>query len=904
MRRIVFLLIAFVLFVAVVAGFPALAGLAADWYWFSALGFEVVFLKQLLWQLGVGAVVAVLAFVFFYGNLRFALRGVVPDPLVLQFRARAPNLDPTRLLRYLTWPAALVLAFILGGSASGSWLSILRFFNRTEFQAADPVFGRDVGYYVFTLPVLSAVLGFLIGVLFLALLIVVPLYVMRRDFMVVRRNVTIEPAAQMHLGVLVALLLLVTGLRVYFVGIPSLLYSATGPMIGASYTDLAVQVPALRIAAIVALIGAVFVLWGASRKRLFRHAVIAAAAYFGVLMLGSVATGAVQRLVVIPNELVKETPQLQHHIEATRKAWGLDAVTVRDLSGESRLSLADVQASTATIENVRLWDRDPLLQTFGQLQEIRTYYDFVSVDDDRYTIDGRYRQVLLSLRELNSASLPTRTFINERLVFTHGMGLTLGPVNEITEEGLPVLFIRDLPPVSDISVSVTRPQIYFGELSNDWVFVNTDQREFDYPAGEGNVFTTYDGVGGVAASGLLRRSILSVYFGSLKILLSQDITRESRVLFHRRVRERARKALPFLYWDADPYIVITEDGHLKWILDAYTASDRYPYAQRLADGTNYLRNSVKVVIDAYDGTVDAYIADASDPLIQTYARIFEGIFQPIAAMPADLRAHIRYPEDLFRAQTVLYATYHMNEPEIFYHREDEWQIPATARGEATRDPFLRHIVMRLPEEEREEFILMTPFTPRQKDNLSAWMVARNDGDHYGELVVYRFPRQRLVFGPTQVVNRINQNTEISQQISLWDQRGSQVIRGNLLVIPIQESLIFVQALYLRAEGGRIPELKRVIVAYENQVVMEETLERSLQRLFGGAVAAEPVGATVDAPVATAMEVGVTDLVREASERYEAALAAQRVGDWARYGEEMRRVGELLTQLQTMTRGGN
>ena len=903
MRRIIVLLIVFVLFVTVIAGLPALAGVAADWYWFSAIGFEVVFLKQLLWQLGVGVVVGLLAFVFFYANLRYALRGIVPDPLVLQLRARAPNLDPTRLLRYLAWPAALVFAFILGGAASSGWLPILRFLNRSEFGAVDPVFGRDVGYYVFTLPVFSAVLSFLIGVVFLALLIVVPLYVMRRDFMVVRRHVTIEPAAQIHLGVLIALLLALTGLRVYFVGIPSLLYSATGPMVGASFTDLAVQLPALRIAAGIALIGAGFVVWGAWRQHLARNTVIAAGAYFGVLMLSSVATSAVQRLVVIPNELVKETPQLQYHIEATRQAWNLDGVTVRDLSGESRLSLADVQANTATIENVRLWDRDPLLQTFGQLQEIRTYYDFVSVDDDRYMIDGRYRQVLLSLRELNSASLPTRTFINERLTFTHGMGLTLGPVNQVTQEGLPVLFIRDLPPVSDVSISVTRPQIYFGELSNDWVFVNTRQREFDYPSGEGNVFTTYEGEGGVVVSGLLRRSILSVYFGALKILLSQDITSESRVLYHRRVRERAQKALPFLFWDSDPYVVITEDGRLKWILDAYTASDRYPYAQPLSDGTNYLRNSVKVVIDAYDGTVDAYVVDPSDPLMRTYAGIFEGIFQPIADMPADLRAHIRYPEDLFRAQTVLYATYHMNEPEIFYHREDEWQIPATARGEATRDPFLRHIVMKLPGEERSEFILMTPFTPRQKDNLSAWMVARNDGDRYGELVVYRFPRQRLVFGPTQVVNRINQDTEISQQISLWDQRGSQVIRGNLLVIPIEESLIFVQALYLRAEGGRIPELKRVIVAYENQVAMEETLERGLQRLFGGDVAGEPERMMAEAPAAAPPERGLAGLAQEASERYEAALAAQRVGDWSRYGEEMRRVGELLTQLRARTRGG-
>ena len=907
MKRIVLLVVPFAVLFLVVVSFPAFSSLAADWFWFKAIGFETIFMKRLVWQLALGFGVGVVAFVFLFVNLRIALRGIVPDPLVVQLRARRPTIDPDKFLKRLAWPIALVMAFLLAAAASGAWLPILQFLERTPFGVADPIFGRDVGYYVFTLPVIAAALGFLVGLIFLSLLITVPLYLLRRDVLVVRRRVTIEPSAQLHLAVLITLLLLATAARIFFVELPSLLYSGTGPTVGASYTDLAVQIPMLRLAGFVAVVGAGLVLWGLRSRRLVRNVAVAAALYFGVLIAGALTTTLVQRLVVIPNELAKESPQLEHHIAATRQAWGLDRVTVRDLSGESHLSLADIEANPGTIENVRLWDRDPLLQTFGQLQEIRTYYDFVSVDDDRYWIDGKYRQVLLSLRELNSASLPTRSFINERLTFTHGMGLTLGPVNRVTQEGLPVLFIRDLPPVSDVSLSVSRPGIYYGELSNDWVFVNTQQQEFDYPSGEGNVFTEYEGVGGVAASSLFRRLVLSMHFGALKILMSNDITGESRVMYYRRIRERAQKALPFLRWDGDPYIVITEDGHLKWILDAYTASVRYPYAQRLSDGTNYLRNSVKVVIDAYDGTVEAYIADAEDPIIQTYEKIFDGVFRPLDAMPADLRAHIRYPEDLFRAQTLLYATYHMGEPEIFYHREDEWQIPATARGESTRDPFTRHMVMKLPGEDSEEFILMTPFTPRQKDNLSAWMVARNDGEHLGELVVYRFPRQRLVFGPAQVVNRINQDTDISQQISLWDQRGSQVIRGNLLVIPIEESLIFVQALYLRAEGGRIPELKRVIVAYENQVAMEETLEASLVRLFGSGTGAEPTiledlepAAAAAAAAVSAIPASVAEIAREAQEAYDRATAAQRVGDWARYGAEMQRVGELLAQLREMT----
>ncbi|MBE0594029.1 MAG: UPF0182 family protein, partial [Gemmatimonadales bacterium] len=681
----------------------------------------------------------------------------------------------------------------------------LRFLHRAPFGTVDPVFGRDVGYYVFTLPAIATAVSLLTTLAVLGLLFAVPLYLLRRDVIVLRRRVAVEPSAQWHLAALLALLFVALALRVFFIDIPSILYATTGPLFGASYTDLGVKLPALRALGIAALVGAGLVLWGGSRRHLVRYTTLGLGLYVGVAILGSVGASMMQRLVVVPNELAREAPQLQRHITATREAWGLEDVEVRDLSGESGLTLADVQANQGTIRNVRLWDREPLLQTFGQLQEIRTYYDFVSVDDDRYWIDGEYRQVLLSPRELNSNSLPTRTFINERLTFTHGMGLTLGPVNQVTQEGLPVLFIRDLPPVSDVSLQVTRPGIYHGELSNDWVFVNTRQREFDFPSVEGNEFTTYAGKGGVQVSSAFRRMVLSTYFQALKIFLSQDITTESRVMYHRRIGERARKALPFLFWDGDPYMMITDDGQLKWILDAYTASDRYPYSQPAVGGFNYMRNSVKVVIDAYEGTVQAFIADPEDPIVRTYASIFPAIFAPLDSMPADIRAHLRYPEDLFRIQTLLYGTYHMNEPEIFYHREDEWQVPVSSRGDGSRDPFLRHIVMKLPGEASEEFILMIPFTPRGKDNLSAWMVARNDGARLGELVVYRFPRQRLVFGPTQVVNRINQDTEVSRQLSLWDQRGSEVIRGNLLVIPIEESLIFVQAIYLRAEGGRIPE---------------------------------------------------------------------------------------------------
>ncbi len=904
-RGVVVLLILVAALLLGLFSFPTLVGLTADWYWFEALHYETVFFTALWTKIGLGAGIGVIAFGFFYLNLRLAQRGVVPSPMMVTLSPNVPKLDLTRLLQRVAWPVSLILGLLVGFSVSGAWLLLLRFLHSTSFGATDPYFGRDIGYYFFTLPAAAALVGLVVGITVVALFITVPLYLLRGDIVVVGRRVTVEPSAGKHLAVLAAVLFVATAANVWFVRIPSLLYSTTGPLFGASYTDLAVRVPILHLSWIVALIGAGLVLWGGFTRHLTRNAIVAVLAYVGVSgLVGTLVPAAVQKLVVKPTELAKEMPQLEDHIAATRRAWGLDRVVIRDLSGEAQLTLADVQANRGTIDNVRLWDREPLLQTFGQLQEIRMYYDFVSVDDDRYWIDGEYRQVLLSPRELNTASLPTRNFINERLTFTHGMGLTLSPVNQVSQEGLPVLYIKDLPPASTVSLKIERPEIYYGELSNDYVVVNTELPEFDYPLGDSSATTFYAGKGGVPVNSFLRKLLLSARFRSLDVFLSNYITRESRVLYHRDIRERAQKALPFLAWDGDPYLVITEDGRLKWILDAFTTSRRYPYSQPLGDGTNYMRNSVKVVIDAYDGDVAAYIADPTDPIIQTYASIFSGIFLSLDQMPADLRAHIRYPEDLFRLQTSLYTTYHMDDPDVFYHREDQWQIPVVSGREGAGEPFLRHIVMRLPGESQEEFIFMTPFTPQGKDNLAAWMVARNDGDNYGELVVYRFPRQSLVFGPTQIANRMNQDTEISRQVSLWDQRGSEVIRGNLLVIPIEESLIFVQALYLRAEGGRIPELKRVIVAYQNQVVMEETLGAGLSRLFGG-LAQVDAGQVAAAPVAAAtqpaaMTTSIADLVAEAARHYEQAIAAQSVGNWARYGDELRLMGELLRQLQELT----
>jgi uncharacterized membrane protein (UPF0182 family) len=896
---------------------PALAARLADWLWFREIGFERVFLTRIAAQWAIGLAAGVLALLVLYGNARFALRGIDPErepahgyvggigALTAEMRAM---LEQKARLLALPWTAFLALMMAL--AMAPQWITALQAFHRTPFGVADPVFGRDVSYYVFVLPAIEVALGLLFGLLVLALLFVaLPIHLVRAEIGWLDQRLLIRPRAQAHFAVLAGVMLLVTALRIRYVRIPGLLFGEQAPLSGATFADLHVRMPSLHVLSAAALMGAALIAWGGVRGRLVPVALRVVVAYV-IISLGAALVPAVfQRLVVQPNELSRETPQIIHHIRATREAWGIDSVEQRDLGPDARLTPELIAANRATIDNVRLWDREPLLQTFGQIQSIRTYYDFVAVDDDRYRLAGELRQVMLSAREMNTEALPTRGFINEHLTYTHGMGVTLGPSNEVTPEGLPVLFIKDLPPVSTVDLRITRPQIYYGEQSNEFVLAPSRQREFDYPAGEGDAaaYSAYDGRGGVPVGSLARRLLYAVRFGSINILLSRDLDARTRILYYRSVRERAQRALPFVLFDRDPYLVIGSEGRLTWILDAYTTSARYPYAQPVAGGINYMRNSVKVTVDAYDGTLRAYVAEPGDPIIRTMSRIYPGLLHPLDSMSADLRAHLRYPEDLFRLQTSLYATYHMGNAETFYHREDQWQIPGATTQEivgsdrrGAGEAFLRHMVMRLPGEDDAEFILMRPFTPRQKDNLAAWMIARNDGEHYGQLAVYRFPRQSLVFGPNQIVNRINQDTEVSRQISLWDQRGSEVLRGELLVLPIGGSLIYVQPLYLRAQGGRIPELKRVVAAHEGRVAMAETLDAALTALFGaaGRTATAATAATDTTPaVTTAPSDTERDLARQALEHFERARAAQRADDWSTYGTEMRRLGEVLRQLE-------
>jgi uncharacterized membrane protein (UPF0182 family) len=885
---------------------PSIVRFVTDYFWYQEVGFQSVFTTELSTKSLLFAAAAVAAYLFVTLNAKYATSGLSKAPVLWRVSPELPPVDISKSLSRVVKPVGILFALLFGLTASGHWMDVLQWMNSSGFGVADPIFGRDVGFYVFVLPAMSTLLGMLRGLLIVTLIISLILHFLRGRVTLPPQRVGLDAPADKHIAALLVGFLVLTALQIWLVRLPELLYSTTGPLIGASFTDLNARLPALHITAAVALIGALLVIYGMIRRKIVWFTFLAFISYVAVsVVVGGLFPFAMQRFVVEPTELTREAPQLTHHIEATRRAWALDKVETRTLGGDARLSLADIRANAATVENVRLWDREPLLQTFGQLQEIRTYYDFVSIDDDRYMIDGRYRQVLLSPRELNTESLPTRSFINQHLTYTHGMGLTLGPVNEVTGEGLPVLFIKDLPPVSTASLKVTRPQIYFGELTSNHVFTGTRSAEFDYPSGATDVKTRYSGTGGVQVGSLLRRAMFAMRFGALNILLSQDIRGESKVLYNRDIEQRARLALPFLKFDRDPYMVVADNGQLKWMMDAYTSTSNYPYSQRLGDGTSYMRNSVKVVIDAYDGDIDAYIVDAADPLVRTYSKIFPGLLKPFASMPADMRTHMRYPTDLFSVQSALYATYHMDSPETFYHREDQWQVPAVGEQRDATNRFMRHIVMKLPEETRAEFIYMAPFTPRGKDNLASWMVARNDGENYGKLRVYSFPKQSLVFGPRQIMARINQDTEISQQLTLWDRTGSEVIRGELLVIPIEEALIYVQPIYLRSEGGRIPELKRVVVAYQNRVVMRETLEAGLETHFGsGAAPAPEVPAdTTGAAVAAATPDATPSaprpnqsLITAARQHYDRAIAAQRAGDWATYGREIQLLGQVLRQL--------
>jgi hypothetical protein len=881
--------------------------LYTDWLWFQEVGFASVFATILTAKSVLGVAAALAVFALLYLNLRLTARGRGREIALLEEPALLgeplPQLPSWTLVepiyRRFLLPGCLIAAVLLAGRLVGDWPEALRYVHAVSFGTTDPLFGRDVGFYVFRYPFLLAVYQFLFLILGVTLVAVAAVYVLSRGIQLGPQGLTTTPWAKNHLLGLAAALL-VLKIWGYLLDGYGLLFSPGGAAYGASYTGVNATWPALLVVSILAALAAIACVVQ------MRFAGVRLAGLFVVVWLAGSVLGLsaypalVQRFRVGPNEIGFERPFIERTIVATNRAYGLDRIEEKPFPADEELDARALQQNDATIKNIRLWEHRPALDSYSQLQEIRTYYKFTDVDNDRYRLDGEYRQIMLAVRELSHAHLPNRGWINEHLVYTHGYGAVAGPVNRVTREGLPEFFIRDIPPVAAGPLKIARPEVYFGELANPYVLVRTETKELDYPVGDQNVYTRYDGRGGVSIGGFWRKLVFALRFGEVKILLARDLTAESRILYHRQISERVAKIAPFLRLDRDPYPVVTQDGRIVWLLDAYTTSEHYPYSQPTRGVGNYIRNPVKVTVDAYHGTVRFYLVEPDEPVIRAWTRAFPGLFEPLSAMPEDLRAHIRYPQDLLGIQARMYTAFHMLDPQVFYNKEDLWTIPARkAEGrEAEMDPY--YTIMRLPGERREEFILLLPFTPVRRDNMIAWLAARSDPPHYGKLLLYGFPKGKLVFGPRQIEARIDQDAFISQQITLWSQAGSQVLRGNLLAIPIEESLLYVQPLYLAAERGRLPELKRVIAAFGNRIAMEETLETSLQRLFGTAVARDRV------PAPTAPGAGPTAAPTDATQQRLAAQALEHFararehfgkGDFGRFAEELRQLEETLRRLQ-------
>lgn len=872
--------------------------LIADWYWFQEVGFERVFTVTFYTQLKVAFFFGIAFFIIFFLNLFLADR----------LSSREYWIDADDLIHLPPWEAgsqplfplillgSLLFSVFAGMRGAGQWENYLRYLNATPFGLADPLFNRDISFYVFQFPFLKYLYGWLMTVFIITTLATALVYFLRRSFQFTPpRWGRITKPARCHLTIL--------GASLFFLGtwgvwleLIEILFSKRGVVFGPGYTDVHTQIWVLKILMGVTFFCALSILsliW----RRDWRLPLVGIAGFLIVLIVGTgIYPALVQKFKVIPNEFVLEKPFIEQNIKYTRLAYQLNTIEDREFPAEENLTRQDLNKNDLTIKNIRLWDHAPLLATYSQLQEIRTYYKFVDVDNDRYNINGEYRQVMLSARELSYSALPARTWVNEHLTYTHGYGAVLGPVNRITREGLPEFFIKDIPPVASADVKITRPEIYYGEMSNEYVFVRTKRPEFDYPVGEKNVYTQYNGRGGVPLS-FWRKIIFAIRFGSFTILLSDDLTPESRVMYYRKITERVNRVAPFLRFDADPYLVISPEGRLIWFLDGYTVTDKFPYSEPIRQLGNYIRNSVKALVDAYDGTITLYMSDPQDPLIQTYAKIFPGIFKSLEEMPPELRRHIRYPAGFLSIQARMYSTYHMEDPQVFYNKEDLWAIPRRPGpgGEQEMQPY--YTIMKLPEEKKEEFVLLLPFTPSRKDNMSAWLAARCDAPHYGKVIVYRFPKQKLIYGPRQVEARIDQDAEISKQLSLWNQRGSQVIRGNLLAIPIEKSILYVEPLYLAAEKGSLPELKRVIVAFGNSLAMEENLELSLQRIFGGEGIREKEVSKVATALPSGREKSERELASEALAHYRKAQEFLRQGNWAGYGEELNKMEESLKALE-------
>ncbi len=893
--------------------FNTVLGFYTDWLWYDSLALTSVFFTRIIASLGLFAAGAVAFWLFFVANVIVARRlnpqGLAGTPVMEVIESIGVRLTPIIVL------VGAFFAFFMGTGASSAWEELLLFFNQQPYGRVDPLFGRDVSFFLFTLPIWQFLRGWLMTAA------VITLIATALASGIGWRGWNAPAAVRAHLSLLGALILLLIAWR-YRLDALELVYSARGAVFGAGYTDVHAQLPAFTILVFVTIIAAILLLVNVFLRQAWRAIVVVLVGWVAISALaGNVYPNLVQRFQVNPNEFTREREYIAHNIDFTRAAFGLDNIVNENFDAASELTADELLNQPDTIRNIRLWDYRPLLQTYNQVQALRQQYQFTDIDIDRYDIEGERRQLMLSARELIPEQLeqPAQTWVNRKLVYTHGYGVAASPVAEITPDGLPTFVLKDLP-VQGI-LEVTRPQIYFGERTGDYVIVKTETEEFDYPRGEGgNVFTTFEGDTGINIGGFLPRLAFAIQFADVNLLISQELRPESELLWRRNILERTHEVAPFLRYDSDPYIVVGSDGHLYWFLDAYTVSGRFPYSEPTEAGTrtlppgfNYIRNPVKVIIDAYTGDMRFFLVEPDEPIAAAYARIFPALFSPFDEMPDNLRAHIRYPNDLFSIQADVFRTYQMTEPTDFYNREDVWAWPEEIFDNQSRPMEPYYVLMQLPGNSDLDFIQILPFTPANRENMISWLAAQNDPEKYGEMLVYRFGKDSLVFGPKQIEARIDQDPVISSQLSLWNQQGSQVIRGNLLVIPIGESLLYVEPLYLQAATGKIPELKRVILATSERVVMAENLGLALVEQFGGDVlsdaklaelavsgggelpAALPSTTDATGQVDLAMS-SLEELILEASNRYNLAQTALQSGNWAAYGSELEALQRVLERM--------
>ena len=900
-----------VVFLVLLGILSFLGALYVDWLWFSSVGFSNVFKTLLLNRVGIYLLVFLLTFLLFYVNLRLTRRHLGEyerldetdegREIIYLNQEKSPFKDflHGKMARWIFFGVSILGALMISSTAADNWIVVQQFINRVPMGTVDPIFSKDIGFYFFNLTFYRFVYGTLMAALVLTTVVVGFVYMLNASTELIFGDWRQFTFAKSHVAILLAAIFALKAFG-YKLSAYEILFSPSGLVYGATYTDVHAKLLAFKVLLIVSLIVAVVILANIFIKKL-NWILFGIGAWIVVaIVMNGVYPAALQNLVVKPNEFNREKPYIQAAIKYTRQAYGLDKVQNRNFSVDYDL---DIQSpnNQDTITNIRLWDWQPLTDTYKSLQELRPYYVFNDMDIDRYMIDGKYRQVMISARELEQNNLDTeaKTWINQKLMYTHGYGTVVSPVNEVAQEGFPNFFIKDIPPRFSTSLKVTRPEIYFGERTDAYVIVNTKQKEFDYPEGVTNVYSTYQGRNGIKINSFGRRLVLSWVLKDYKMILSSNLDNNSQVLMNRNIIDRTRKIAPYLSFDGDPYIVIDDKGKLFWILDAYTSSNRYPYAQPFDQyGNNYLRNSVKVTCDAYTGELKFYVADPSDPIIKTYSKIFPGMYHPLADMPDSLMAHVRYPVDLYSVQAQIFKTYHMTDPYVFYNKEDPWLIPKEIvnNEQTTMEPY--YIIMRLPESEKSEYILMLPFTPKSRPNMTAWMCARMDGDEYGKLLVYNFPKQETIYGPEQLESRINQDTDISQQLSLWNQQGSRVYRGNLLVIPMDDSILYVEPLYLQAENSRIPELKRVIAGFGDEIVMETSLDKALTKLFNKQPVATLAGEGPKTPEITdSGSDDIAKLAKLARQYYDQANQRLREGDWAGYGDNIDKLNDVIRRLE-------